>query len=114
MIAFIISVNGQHAGTIGIGNNGVLTTCVNWVGHPGDDGNLFLQFGGLDTSTDEHVRWRDPPAIKVGDMVTVQVVETDTVDVPIERKTPAQLIEDEKVLLAEINESHTGRKREEE
>ena len=109
MIAFVVSVNGQRVCTIGVGDSGVLGAHVSWSGLQGDTGHLDLGLGGLDSNTDEHIRWPDPPEIKVGDTVTVQVIETDTVDRPTERKTPAQLIEDEKAFLAEMNASHQAR-----
>src|SRR5262245_26342886 len=109
MIAFVVSVNGVRVGTIGIGDSGVLGAHVSWVGRPDEPGDLSLSVGGLDTRTDEHIRWPDPPEIKVGDTVTIQVVETDAVDPPTERKTPAQLIEDEKQFLAEMEASRQAR-----
>jgi hypothetical protein len=68
-----------------------------------------LGIGGLDTRTDEHIRWPDPPEIKVGDTITVEVVETDTVDTPTDRKTPAQLREEERVFLTEMEAEHQAR-----
>jgi hypothetical protein len=109
MIAFVVSVNGHRVRTIGIGDSGVLSAIVSWTVHPGEPGDLRLSFGGLDTRTDEHIRWPDPPEIKVGDTVTIQVVEMDAVDRETERKTPAQLIEDEKAFLAEMKASHQAR-----
>jgi hypothetical protein len=38
----------------------------------------------------------------IGDTVTIQVIETDTVDTPTDRKTPAQLREEEQAFLAEM------------
>jgi hypothetical protein len=109
MIAFVVAVNGQRVCTIGLGDTGVLVAHVSWSRLPGEPGDLRLSFGGLDTRTDEHFRWPEPPDIKVGDTVTIQVVETDSVDRPTERKTPAQLIEDEKAFLAEMEASHRAR-----
>jgi hypothetical protein len=109
MIAFVVSVNGQRVGTIGIGDNGVLDTIVCWSGRIGEPGDLRISFGGLDNTTDEHVRWPDPPKIKVGDTVTVQVVETDSVDTPTDRKTPAQLRQEEEEFLNEMEREHQAR-----
>jgi hypothetical protein len=109
MIAFVVSVNGQRVCTIGVGDSGVLGAHVSWVGRPGEAGDLDLGVGGLDSHTDEHIGWPDPPEIKVGDTVSIQVIETDTVDPPTERKTPAQLVEDEKVFLAEMEAGHQAR-----
>jgi hypothetical protein len=109
MLAFVVSVNGQRVCTIGVGDSGVLSAIVAWTGRSGESGDLRLSVGGLDTRTDEHIRWPDPPEIGVGDTVTIQVIETATVDSATERKTPAQLIEDEKAFLAELRASHQAR-----
>jgi hypothetical protein len=109
VIAFVVSVNGQHVRTIGIGDSGVLSSHVTWVGWPGEVGNLDLGISGLDSQTDEHLRWPEPPEIKVGDTVTIQVIETDTVDTPTDRKTPAQLREEERALLTEMEAEHRAR-----
>jgi hypothetical protein len=111
MIAFVVSVNGQRVATIGIGDSGVLDTIVGWSGRTGEPGDLRLSIGGLDSHTDEHVRWSDPPEIKVGDTVSVQVIETDTVDPPTDRKTPAQLREEERAFLTEMEAEHQDRMR---
>jgi hypothetical protein len=92
-----------------LGDSGVLGAHVSWVGRPGQPGDLSLSVGGLDTRTDEHLRWPDAPEIKVGDAITIQVIETDTVEEPTERKTPAQLIEDEKAFRAEIEANRQSR-----
>ena len=109
MIAFVISVNGQRIGTIGVGDSGVLGAHVSWSGHSGEPGNLDLGIGGLDSRTDEHIRWPDPPEIKVGDTITIQVIETDTVDTPTDRKTPAQLREEEREFLTAMEAEHQER-----
>ena len=109
MIAFVVSVNGHRICTIGIGDSGVLNTIVGWSGRTGEPGDLRLSIGGLDTHTDEHVRWPDPPDIEVGDTVTIQVIETDTVDAPTDRKTPAQLREEERAFLTEMEAEHQDR-----
>ena len=109
MIAFVVSLNGVLVGTVGIGDSGVLGAHVSWSGRPGDAGDLWLSFGGLDSRSDEHIRWPDPPDIKVGDTVTIQVIETDAVDPSTERKTPAQLIEDEKAFLADMEADRRAR-----
>jgi hypothetical protein len=111
MIAFVVSVNGQRVGTIGIGDSGVLGAHVSWVGRPGEPGDLSLSVGGLDSRTDEHIRWPEPPEITVGDTVTIQVVETDAVDPPTDRKTPAQLREEEREFLTEMEAEHQARLR---
>jgi hypothetical protein len=63
----------------------------------------------LDSRADEHIRWSEPPEIKVGDTVTIQVVETDAVDTPRDRKTPAQLRREEEQFLTEMEREHQAR-----
>ena len=110
MIAFVVSVNGQQVGTYGIGDSGVVSAHVTWVGRPPDDpGDLSLSVGGLDSRTDEQVRWPDPPEIKIGDSITIRVIETNTVDTPIDRRTPAQMREEERVFLAEMEAERQDR-----
>ncbi|MBN9517644.1 hypothetical protein J0H58_03850 [bacterium] len=111
MIAFVVSVNGQRVGTIGIGDSGVLTAHMTWVGRPGEAGDLDLGIGGLDSRTDEHLRWPDPPEIRVGDTVTIQVIETEAVDPPTDRKTPAQLREEERQFLTKMEAGRQDRMR---
>jgi hypothetical protein len=82
---------------------------VSWSGSAGEPGDWWLSFGGLDTRTDEHVSWPDPPDIRVGDTVTIQVVEADAVDPSVARKTPAQLREDERAFLTEMEAEYQAR-----
>ena len=82
MRAFVVRLNGKRLCTAGIGRNGVLTAIVNWVnGSPRGDreDHFFFHVGGLDSSTDEHVTY-DVPELKVGDTVTVRIVETERID----------------------------------
>lgn len=109
MIALVVSVNGQRVCTVGVGDSGVISAHVNWVGRAGEPGDLDLGIGGLDSRTDEHIRWPRPPEIKVGDTVTIQVIETDIVDTPTDRKTPAQLREEEREFLTEMEREHQAR-----
>ncbi|MEO2092293.1 MAG: hypothetical protein ABGY75_22795, partial [Gemmataceae bacterium] len=111
MIAFVVSVNGQRVATIGVGDSGVLTAIVRWSGRAGESGDLGLDIGGLDSRTDEHISWPDPPEINVGATITVQVVETDAVDEPTDRKTPAQLRQEEEEFLTEMEREHQARRR---
>jgi hypothetical protein len=81
--AFVVLVNGERLCTAGIGGNGVLTTIVSWVGR-GRRGHFHMHVGGLDSRTDQHIRW-EVPAVRVGDEITVRVVEAGAVDPPAER-----------------------------
>lgn len=109
MIALVVSVNGQPVYTVGVGDSGVLHAHVTWVGRPGEASDLRLGIGGLDTRTDEHLCWEDPPEIKVGDTVTITVIETEAVDTPTDRKTPAQLREEEQAFLVAMEAERQAR-----
>jgi hypothetical protein len=85
MIALEVFVNGQQLCLTGVGDHGVLNAIVTWVGKPGQS-ELFMHVGGLDSSSDENLRWA-VPAIQVGTEVTIKVVEATAVDPP--RRYPA-------------------------
>jgi hypothetical protein len=85
MTAFEVSVNGHRLFLAGTG--GILSTIVTSVAknvNPSNDG-LHFRLGGIDPSTGEHVDWAVPD-LRVGDEVTVRIVETDRVDTVSFRK----------------------------
>ncbi len=91
MKAFEIYVNGQHLITAGIGDDGVLASCINWVDGAAprpDSGSLTFHVGGIDGRTDEYVDWSVPP-IGVGDEITFKIVETDQVS-PESRRSKSE------------------------
>lgn len=78
MIAFEVSVNGDKKCTAGVGAKDGLNVIISGPRLPD------LHVGGL--SGEEHLRWLKPGfELKVGDEVTVRVVETDVVDEPVDR-----------------------------
>ena len=82
MKAFIVRVNGKRLCTAGVGPDGVLTTIVNWVGggQRGElEGNFGFHVGGLDSRTGEHLNY-DTPQLRLGDKISVELVETDKID----------------------------------
>lgn len=82
MKAFAVFVNGKRVCTAGIGPNGVLSTIITWAGGGSRRtaaGFFSLHVGGLDSRTDEHVRWQ-VPEVKVGDEVTVKILEAARVN----------------------------------
>lgn len=105
MKAFEIHLNGLHLFTAGIGENGVLSTVITWVGGspPRPNAGFFFRAGGVDGGTGEHVEW-SVPAIGVGDEVTVKIIETDQVSPehhrhrPLESDRAAHVAELKKVL----------------
>jgi hypothetical protein len=88
MVAFEVYVNGKRICTVGIGDNGVLTTIVSWVTGPPERSDLFLQVGGLRSPSREDVTWREGEPLRVGDEVRIGIVERTKVDRPRSRKRP--------------------------
>jgi hypothetical protein len=77
MIAFEVLVNGARVCTAGAGDTGVLSTIVSSVGKRQE---IKLEVGGL--SDDAQLKWPVPSTLRVGDEVTVRIVETDQPDQP--------------------------------
>lgn len=87
MKAFLVRLNGKRLCTAGVGPNGVLTAIVNWVGggpRRDAEGHFGFHVGGLDSRTGEHVEY-ETPGLKVGDKVTVEIIEVNQVDRETER-----------------------------
>ena len=83
MRAFEVHLNGKTLCLAGIGNDGVLSAIATWVtGRRG--AALDLNVGGLITPDQEHVRWVYRK-LRVGDEITLKIVERDSVDKPKER-----------------------------
>jgi hypothetical protein len=90
MKAFLVRLNGKRLCTAGIGPNGVLTAIINWVGggsRRSGDGHFGFHVGGLDSRTGEHIDYKTPER-KVGDKVTVEIIEADQVDPETRRRVP--------------------------
>ena len=86
MVAFKVYLNSKKLCLAGIGDDGVLSAITNWVagGHY-KAADLFLEVGGLISPTREHVNWIKQKPLHVGDEIRVKIVETDSVEGPIER-----------------------------
>jgi len=89
MRAFDVSLNGKKLCRAGIGDDGVLSTIVNWVTSKGA-GNLFLEVGGLVSTVDEHVKWVNQKSLQVGDTIQVTVVDAKSVDEPTRKQRPSE------------------------
>jgi len=85
MPVFQIHHNGKKVSTAGVGEHGVLGAHVSWVRRPGKDAELTLHVGGLMTPIEEHVRWLDSK-LKVGDEVSIRVIENAAIDRPVSRE----------------------------
>ena len=93
MIAIEVHLNGKKLCTAGVGQLGVLSTCLSWRGpQPYQKGGpsvaeyLRLDVGGLADSGD-HLRWLDRK-LKRGDVLGIKVVEVDSADKPRGRQRP--------------------------
>jgi hypothetical protein len=79
MQAFEVHLNGKKLCLAGVGDDGVLTAVVTWVGSKrGSD--LFLHVGGLVSPSEEHVSWVRQRPLGVGDKIAVRVVKKKEVD----------------------------------
>ena len=87
MRAFEISMNGKKLCVAGIGDDGVLSAIMNWVGK-GGRGDLFLEVGGMITPSNQHVSWIPQKPLQVGDEIRIRVVEVDLVDEPVKKQEP--------------------------
>lgn len=85
MLAFEISLNGKKLCIAGIGDDGVLTATVNWVAK-GNEGDLFLQTGGIAAASDQHLRWIRQKPLQVNDEVQIRIIETAQADEPLHRQ----------------------------
>jgi hypothetical protein len=100
MISFQISIDGQKICTAGVGDAGVTSVTTTWVRRPSHDPasddavsgrfeeELTLDVGGLTHDPDGasvHVSWLRQP-LRVGQQVTIAVVDTTAVDTPLTRE----------------------------
>ena len=83
MIAYEVSVNGERRCLAGVGARGVLSAILHWVNHEGSESNLRV--GGLRSDLAEHVTWL-AQGLKVGDQVSVRVLEAEQVDSPTDSR----------------------------
>jgi len=96
MLAFQITINGKHIATAGV-QQGVVSAIANWVCLPwGDstpsveDWHAGFSVGAIDEQTSENLKWLRHD-VRLGDEISIKLVETDTVDEPTERKPRIQI-----------------------
>ena len=77
-----VHLNGNKLCTAGIGTDGVLTTTLNVVSREGEY-HMEMRVGGLENN--EFLNW-STNGLRVGDEITVRIIETDSIDPPAERK----------------------------
>lgn len=95
MIGFEVIINGEKICAAGIGEFGVLTSVMTWVGSRKDSNegidirNPDLKVGGLTDSgndADEFVDWVKR-SLNIGDQVNIRIVDIVEADEPIERSS---------------------------
>ena len=109
MYAFKVSLNGQEPVVGGAEDLGVLSAILTATGklgsasvpHREDEAQDFtFRLGGLTSRpkgrTDEHLVWVQVDALKPGDIVTVEIVETESVHPVISGKEAEQREHDER------------------
>jgi hypothetical protein len=87
MRAFEVYLNGKRLCLSGVGDDGVLSAIVSAMMRKKRTkrrGDLSLSVGGLVSPVREHVTWVRQN-LRVGDEISVKVVETNSTDEPIER-----------------------------
>jgi hypothetical protein len=84
MRAFEVHLNNKRICVAGIGDHGVLSAIINYVGDEGGD-EMGLSVGGLITAKNEHIRWIKSRKLRPGDEVRVKIVEVESVDKPRDR-----------------------------
>jgi len=100
MIAFQVSLNGIPLTTAGSSKMSVLNTIVDAIGKLGPDSpgtktkkngyELHLTVGGLASESEEDpgmfLNWCERKLVRIGDEISIQIVETETTDEPVSTK----------------------------
>jgi hypothetical protein len=85
MLAFEVSVNGKRVCTATA--ESVLATIVSWSSRTPD--RIQFHVGGIpETKDGEHIDW-ETPCIRVGDEVTIRILEADSADPPGRKYKPS-------------------------
>ena len=92
MIAFKLSINGEHICTAGVRDFGVVSAVITWVRRKPENGRdgkiieeeLTADLGGLDGESKEHLKWWSQ-RLRVGDRVSIEVVDAKRADKPKRR-----------------------------
>ncbi len=101
MLAFEVQVNGHKLCTAGVGDKGHMNVGITLAGDRGPD----LHVGGM--QDEQHVRWlgEHQRELRVGDEVTVRVLETESVDEPLKRFNSTTRAEKEHRVLEHLREA---------
>ena len=95
MRSFNVTLNGKKLCLAGVGERGVLSANISWVG--GDRGeDLHINVGGL--ANEEHIDWVNQKRLQVGDEIRVKIVESGSADEPARRRRnhPAETLKAKK------------------
>ena len=79
MIAFEITINGQQRIVAATTPNKTLAVCLTWTSRDADQ--MRLNIGGITEEILKHFDW-DVPEPKVGDEISIRIVEADEADQP--------------------------------
>jgi len=95
MHTFEVYLNKKRLCIAGIDADCVLSTVVNYVNLKTE--RLHLHVGGLNTLTDEHVRWQDRN-LRVGDEIRIRIANRKRADIPVKRfpRDPSKELEVQK------------------
>lgn len=109
MYALKVRINNEAAIIAGADDLGVLNVTVNCVGKLGsisrpmrDDepADLFITVGGLTSRAfdvpDEHIKWLSQKPLRIGDLISVEVLDTPSADAPISGKEAEKRKHDER------------------
>lgn len=88
MPAFKVHLNGKKVCTASLDGLGVLDAHVCYVRRKDSRHRqeLSLHVGGLDSATGEHIVWHEAHQIRVGDKLSIEIVESARADKPVSRK----------------------------
>jgi hypothetical protein len=98
MYAFKVQINDEAPIIAGADDLGVLNATVTCVGKLGSDSHparedepadLFITVGGLTLRAsdvpNEHLKWVSQKPLRIGDVISVEVLDTPNVDAPVSR-----------------------------
>jgi hypothetical protein len=109
MYALKVRINDEAPTIAGANDLGVLNATVSCVGKLGstsrsvredEAADLFITVGGLTARAsdvpDEHLNWVSQQPLKIGDLISVEILDTPSVDAPISGKEAVKRKHDER------------------
>ncbi len=92
MLAFEISVNGKQLCVVGTKANNVAAVAIDWVRSIRDRPEMLsFHIGGIIAGTGDREHFRfNTPDIKIGDEITVRLLDAESVDEPDRVYQPAR------------------------